>query len=183
MNIECPKCKSTEFTKLSLVYAAGFSDIETRSRVGPFIWKRRRGRCVRELQNQRRNSNPAFSESFAPAQMVLLENRVRRPDWAPGPAIHPWLRRLVPAYGRELQRSARVVRLQLPGCHPTNSAPCFPVQLHGVSEALPRLEPLVYVPSMWSNPGTVAAREEWIRRPHPEGIALIRVAALTTNEI
>jgi len=32
MNIECPKCKSKEFTKLSLLYATGFSDIETRSR-------------------------------------------------------------------------------------------------------------------------------------------------------
>jgi hypothetical protein len=32
MNIECPKCNSTEFTKLSLIHAQGFSDVEARSR-------------------------------------------------------------------------------------------------------------------------------------------------------
>lgn len=32
MNIECPKCNSTEFTKLSLIYASGFSNLEARSR-------------------------------------------------------------------------------------------------------------------------------------------------------
>jgi hypothetical protein len=32
MNIECPQCGSTEFTKLSLVYAQGFSNLEARSR-------------------------------------------------------------------------------------------------------------------------------------------------------
>ncbi|MGH9440281.1 MAG: hypothetical protein ACRD22_21035 [Terriglobia bacterium] len=32
MNIECPKCGSTEFTKLSLIYAEGFSKLEARSR-------------------------------------------------------------------------------------------------------------------------------------------------------
>ena len=32
MNIECPQCGSTEFTKLSLVYAEGISDLNARSR-------------------------------------------------------------------------------------------------------------------------------------------------------
>jgi DNA-directed RNA polymerase subunit RPC12/RpoP len=32
MNIECPKCGSTEFTKVSMVYAEGISDLEARSR-------------------------------------------------------------------------------------------------------------------------------------------------------
>ncbi len=32
MNIECPQCGSTEFTKLSLVYAEGFSDLNASSR-------------------------------------------------------------------------------------------------------------------------------------------------------
>lgn len=32
MNIECPQCGSTEFTKVSLIYAEGFSDLEARSR-------------------------------------------------------------------------------------------------------------------------------------------------------
>lgn len=32
MNIECPRCGSTEFKKLSLVYAEGLSDLEARSR-------------------------------------------------------------------------------------------------------------------------------------------------------
>src|SRR5579875_3444304 len=32
MNIECPTCGSTEFTKLSLVYAEGFSDLNASSR-------------------------------------------------------------------------------------------------------------------------------------------------------
>lgn len=32
MNIECPQCGSTEFKKLSLVYAEGFSDLNARSR-------------------------------------------------------------------------------------------------------------------------------------------------------
>ncbi|HTV55556.1 MAG TPA: hypothetical protein VMI06_11655 [Terriglobia bacterium] len=32
MNMQCPQCGSTEFTKLSLVYAHGFSDLEARSR-------------------------------------------------------------------------------------------------------------------------------------------------------
>ncbi len=32
MNIQCPQCGSTEFTKLSLIYAHGVSDLEARSR-------------------------------------------------------------------------------------------------------------------------------------------------------
>lgn len=32
MNIECQQCGSTEFTKLSLIYAEGFSNLEARSR-------------------------------------------------------------------------------------------------------------------------------------------------------
>lgn len=32
MNIECPQCGSTEFTKVSLIYAEGFSDLEAHSR-------------------------------------------------------------------------------------------------------------------------------------------------------
>lgn len=32
MNIECPQCGSNEFTKLSLVYAQGFSDLNAHSR-------------------------------------------------------------------------------------------------------------------------------------------------------
>ncbi|MGH9451509.1 MAG: hypothetical protein ACRD11_13380 [Terriglobia bacterium] len=32
MNIECPKCGSTEFTKLSLIHADGFSDLDAHSR-------------------------------------------------------------------------------------------------------------------------------------------------------
>ncbi|HEV2500729.1 MAG TPA: hypothetical protein VGY31_14220 [Terriglobia bacterium] len=32
MNVECPQCGSNEFTKLSLVYAQGFSNLEARSR-------------------------------------------------------------------------------------------------------------------------------------------------------
>lgn len=32
MNIKCPRCDSTEFKKLSLIYAEGLSDLEARSR-------------------------------------------------------------------------------------------------------------------------------------------------------
>jgi hypothetical protein len=32
VNIQCPQCGSTEFTKLSLIYVEGFSDLEARSR-------------------------------------------------------------------------------------------------------------------------------------------------------
>jgi hypothetical protein len=32
MNVECPECGSTQFTKLSLVYAQGFSELKARSR-------------------------------------------------------------------------------------------------------------------------------------------------------
>lgn len=32
MKIECPTCESTEFTKLSLIYAEGLSDLNARSR-------------------------------------------------------------------------------------------------------------------------------------------------------
>jgi hypothetical protein len=32
VNVKCPECGSTEFTKLSLIYAEGFSDLEARSR-------------------------------------------------------------------------------------------------------------------------------------------------------
>lgn len=37
MNIECPQCGSNEFTKLSLVYAQGFSDLKARSRGWGFM--------------------------------------------------------------------------------------------------------------------------------------------------
>lgn len=36
MNMQCPQCGSTEFTKLSLVYAHGFSETESRSRFWGF---------------------------------------------------------------------------------------------------------------------------------------------------
>jgi hypothetical protein len=32
MNMQCPQCGSKEFTKLSLIYAEGFSDLKARSR-------------------------------------------------------------------------------------------------------------------------------------------------------
>ncbi len=38
MNIECPQCGSTEFTKLSVVYAEGFSDLNARSRGWGFFF-------------------------------------------------------------------------------------------------------------------------------------------------
>lgn len=36
MNMQCPKCGSPEFTRLSLVYAHGFSEVESRSRLWGF---------------------------------------------------------------------------------------------------------------------------------------------------
>ncbi|MGH9396245.1 MAG: hypothetical protein ACRD18_05280 [Terriglobia bacterium] len=39
MNIECPKCGSTEFTKLSLIYAEGLYDLNTRSRSWGLVFR------------------------------------------------------------------------------------------------------------------------------------------------
>ena len=36
MNMQCPQCGSPEFTKLSLVYAHGFSEAESQSRFWGF---------------------------------------------------------------------------------------------------------------------------------------------------